>query len=102
MYSRASADRALGRQHTHRRLLLGGIADDTFMDFRTWLVCHGRETYERAMADPDAIVDPPYDQDEEDFGFAEQFAYVADEVYELRPGHGRRLDRVGDPPRRRR
>ena len=31
-------------------------------------------------------MDLPYDEDDEEFGFAEQLAYVADEVYELRTG----------------
>ena len=29
-------------------LLLGGVGDDSFQDFRTWLLCHGREVFERA------------------------------------------------------
>jgi hypothetical protein len=65
-------------------LLLGGVGDDSFADFRTWLVCHGRETFERALADPDTVVDLSYDEDEEDFGSAEEFGYVAEDVYEER------------------
>ena len=67
-------------------LLLGGVADDSFMDFRTWLACHGREIFEAALADPDSIVELPYDDDEDDFGSAEEFSYVADEVFEERTG----------------
>ena len=65
-------------------LLLGGVADDSFMDFRTWLICHGREVFERALVDPDTIVDLPYD--ENDFGFGEVSSYVAGELYEERTG----------------
>jgi hypothetical protein len=67
-------------------LLLGGVGSDGFTDFRTWLVCHGRATFERVLADPDTIVDLSYDENEEDFGHAEQFGYVAPDLYEERTG----------------
>jgi hypothetical protein len=67
-------------------LLLGGVGSDSFTDFRTWLVCHGRATFERALADPDTIVELTYDEDEEDFGHAEHVGYVAPDLYEERTG----------------
>src|SRR5687767_7871008 len=67
-------------------LLLGGVGSDGFTDFRIWLVCHGRPTFERALADPDTVVDLPSDEGEEDFAHAELFGYLAYEVYEDRTG----------------
>ena len=49
-------------------LALGGASDDSFLDFRNWLISHGRETYERASADPASIADLAWDDEEEDFG----------------------------------
>ncbi len=63
-------------------LLLGGVGDDSFQDFRVWLLCHGRATFQRALTDPDSIADVPFDEGEEDFGAAERFGYVAADVYE--------------------
>jgi hypothetical protein len=63
-------------------LLLGGIGDDSFTDFRTWLICHGRETFERVLADPDAVLDLPYEKDESDFSAAENFGAMPMEIYE--------------------
>ncbi|MFE2728464.1 DUF4240 domain-containing protein [Kitasatospora sp. NPDC059327] len=37
----------------------GGCSDDGFDDFRGWLITQGRETFERAIADPDALADLP-------------------------------------------
>jgi hypothetical protein len=61
-------------------LLLGGIGDDSFEDFRSWLICHGRETFERAVADPDSIVELSFDEAEDDFGSAEIFSAVPGEL----------------------
>jgi hypothetical protein len=65
-------------------LALGGAGEDTFLDFRNWLVSHGRETFERVLADPDAVADLEWDDDENDFGAAEHWAYVVTEVLEKR------------------
>jgi hypothetical protein len=67
-------------------LLLGGLCDDSFLDFRTWLICHGRGAFERALADPDTLADLTYDELENDFGHAELFAYVPAQVYWQRTG----------------
>jgi hypothetical protein len=67
-------------------LLLGGVGDDSFEDFRTWLICHGREPFERALADPDTLVGLTFDDEHSDFAAAEHFAFVAHEVYEERTG----------------
>ena len=36
-------------------LLQGGCSDDAFEAFRGWLILQGRETFERAIADPDSF-----------------------------------------------
>ena len=33
------------------------VSDDVFQDFRAWLVSHGRERFEAALADPESICD---------------------------------------------
>lgn len=35
-----------------------GCGDDGFQDFRAWLISMGREVYERALHDPDSLVEP--------------------------------------------
>lgn len=63
-------------------LMLHGVSDDQYTGFRTWLVCHGWETFEAAVADPDSIADLPLDdRTQREVGAAEWFAGVADEVY---------------------
>jgi hypothetical protein len=63
-------------------LLLDGIGDDSFTDFRTWLICHGRQTYERVLDDPDTVLELPFDEDQSDFAAAESFGAMPMEVYE--------------------
>jgi len=65
-------------------LALGGASDDSFLDFRNWLISHGQETYERVLADPDSVADLTWDEDENDFGAAEGWAYAPLEVLEER------------------
>ncbi|MFD7383153.1 DUF4240 domain-containing protein [Streptomyces anulatus] len=40
-------------------LIEGGCGDDGFMDFRDGLALLGRETFSRAVADPDSLADLP-------------------------------------------
>jgi hypothetical protein len=63
---------------------LGGASDDSFLDFRNWLISHGRDVFERALADPDSVADLEWDEDENDFGSAEEWSYAALEVLEER------------------
>jgi hypothetical protein len=63
-------------------LALGGCSDDGFLDFRTWLITHGRVTFERVLADPDSLADLSWDEEENDFGAAEHWAYVSTELLE--------------------
>ena len=42
-------------------MLHGGCGDDTFSDFRAYLISLGRQVYEAARADPDSLADVPLD-----------------------------------------
>ena len=42
-------------------VVAGGCSDDGFMDFRAYLVSLGRTVYERALEDPDSLVDVELD-----------------------------------------
>lgn len=35
----------------------GGCSDDGFMDFRAWLIGQGKNVFEKALADPESLVD---------------------------------------------
>ncbi len=53
----------------------GGCSDDGFIDFRYALISRGRDVYERALEDPDSIVDA-------DVASNEDFGYIASDAYE--------------------
>lgn len=38
-------------------IIHGGCGDDSFMDFRHTLISRGREVYEKALSDPDSLVE---------------------------------------------
>jgi hypothetical protein len=64
---------------------LGGCSDDSFIDFRSWVISEGRGPFEAFLEDPEWLaVRIPLD--EEEVGDAELFAYAAAEVYEDRTG----------------
>jgi hypothetical protein len=65
-------------------LALGGASEDSFLDFRNWLISHGQETYERVLTEPDSLADLTWDEDENDFGAAEAWSYAPVEVLEER------------------
>lgn len=66
-------------------ILEGGCSDDGFLDFRTWLISRGKDWFERALKDPDSLAEYPGDLQEGGAMF-EEFAYVANEVYEDKTG----------------
>jgi hypothetical protein len=39
---------------------MGGCSDDSFMDFRTWLMLQGRDAIEAVVQDPDVLADWHY------------------------------------------
>lgn len=38
-------------------VIKGGCGDDSFMDFRGWLISHGQKVFEAALADPDSLAE---------------------------------------------
>lgn len=73
----------------------GGCSDDRFMDFRKWLISCGRERYERALADPETLVEVTFGPDAEHHAFYEEFSImIAVEAHVALTGE--------DPPPRRR
>ncbi len=67
-------------------VLLDGCSDDAFDFFRCWLIGQGREVFEGALHDPDALADLLDDFDEEIDGDGEDLGYAADEAYEQLTG----------------
>ncbi|MEU3945064.1 DUF4240 domain-containing protein [Streptomyces sp. NPDC029526] len=68
-------------------VLLDGASDDAFDSFRCWLIGQGREVFEGALHDPDALADLLDDDfDEEVDGDGEELGYAADEAYEQLTG----------------
>jgi hypothetical protein len=66
----------------------GGCSDDGFEYFRRWLVSRGRDTYERALADPDTLArlearPGPYGTWE-----FEEIYYVANRIFKEKGGEG--------------
>lgn len=69
-------------------LAFGGLGDDSFMDFRSWLILHGRIVYETVLADPDALADLSWRADQEDLAIAEVCSYLPAQEWEERHGTG--------------
>ncbi|MFI6640193.1 DUF4240 domain-containing protein [Streptomyces sp. NPDC050504] len=67
-------------------LLLGGADDEAFDYFRCWLIGQGREVFEGALHDPDALAGLLDSFDEEFDGDGEELGYAADEAYEQLTG----------------
>ncbi|MEU2222397.1 DUF4240 domain-containing protein [Streptomyces sp. NPDC018347] len=67
-------------------LLLDGCSDDAFDYFRCWLIGQGREVFEGALHEPDALAGLLGEFDEEIDGDGEELGYAADEVYEQLTG----------------
>ncbi|GAB1335245.1 DUF4240 domain-containing protein [Streptomyces sp. E-15] len=67
-------------------LLLDGCSDDAFDYFRCWLIGQGREVFEGALHEPDALAGLLGEFDEEIDGDGEELGYAADEAYEQLTG----------------
>ncbi len=67
-------------------VLLDGASDDAFDFFRCWLIGQGRDVFEGAVHDPDALAELLGDFDEELDGDGEDLGYAADEAYEQLTG----------------
>jgi hypothetical protein len=61
----------------------GMCSDDSFTDFRSWLISRGRRVYETAMSTPDELIG---DIASVEYSFFEEFAYIPAKVYEARIG----------------
>lgn len=61
----------------------GGCSDDSFMDFRGWLIGQGEEIYTKALSKPDSLSE--LDNLEEDMDW-EGYGYLAFTVYEKKTG----------------
>ena len=55
--------------------------DDGFIDFRSWLISHGKEIYMNALRDPNSLAAVPLNGEEPNF---ERFGYVAYHAYEAK------------------
>ena len=60
-----------------------GCSDDSFLDFRGWLIAHGKDVYEKVLVDPEILVDF-VKMDE--WADNELFLYVAEYAYERKTG----------------
>jgi hypothetical protein len=72
-------------------LINGGCSDDGFQDFRAWLVAQGRDTFTRAVADPDWLAEHPAvrrmtDSRRDGWLGLEALHFVAEETYERLTG----------------
>ncbi|MET9438048.1 DUF4240 domain-containing protein [Streptomyces sp. NPDC006551] len=67
-------------------ILLEGASDDAFDYFRCWLIGQGREIFEGAVHEPDALAELLDEFDEEIDGDGEELGYAADEAYEQLTG----------------
>jgi hypothetical protein len=72
-------------------LINGGCSDDGFQDFRGWLMGQGRDTFTRAVADPDSLAEHPAvrrmaDSRRDGWLGLEALRFVAEETYEHRTG----------------
>ncbi len=68
------------------RVLLDEADEDVFDSFRCWLIGQGREVYEGAVHDADALAELLDDFDEDLDGDGEDLGYAADEAYEQLTG----------------
>ena len=66
-----------------------GASMDTFVYFRLWLIAQGRDTFERALREPDSLADHPFLQrfaagawENEDFPEMESLMYSAEGAFE--------------------
>lgn len=62
----------------------GGCSDDSFMDFRGWLISRGEAVYERALKEPDWLAD--FVTDEDGDCRVEGFQYVPSQAWTEKTG----------------
>jgi hypothetical protein len=59
-------------------IIHGGCSDDSFMDFRDWVIAQGQEFYYKTLANPESLVD--VDQDKIDIDW-EGMGYISNTVF---------------------
>lgn len=64
----------------------GGCSDDSFHNFRSWLVVQGKEFYSRALADPDSLAEIDLPSAEQIFDLGFDAGGVASKAYEAKTG----------------
>ena len=62
-------------------VVCGGCSDDGFDYFRAWLVSRGKEIYEKALENPDSLIDV-FAEMENDFPENEELLYATLDAYE--------------------
>lgn len=75
-------------------IIRGGCSDDSFSDFRATLISMGRETFERALADPQSLADMDYGKED---AYYEGYQYVPTMVEE-ELGNGETFPRYAPGP----
>ena len=63
-----------------------GCSDDSFHDFRDWLIAQGKEFYSRALADPDSLAEIDLPPADEIFGVGFDVGSVAFNAYKAKTG----------------
>jgi len=71
-------------------LMLGGTDDDSFMDFRSWVISLGREAYASVLANADSLAEYGQTIEEAESVAAEQLAGLLTRTYRAMAGE--------DPP----
>ena len=64
----------------------GGCSDDSFDDFRDWLIAQGKEFYSRTLADPDSLAEIDIPPAENIFRLGFEFGGVASKAYTAKTG----------------
>lgn len=65
-------------------IMNGGCSDDSFSDFRGWLIAQGKEIFFNALTNPETLVDLSHDMDNDDW---EGLSYVATTSFEEKTGN---------------
>lgn len=69
-----------------------GCSDDCFLDFRAWLISEGQLIFEKALVNPETLIDVARDQNTQD----EEFSYVCEAAYYDK--FGRDIPLIDSPP----
>lgn len=72
-------------------LMMGGCGDDSFVDFRGWLICQGQLVYGKALDNPDTLADLDGNNGEHGEPLLFSFGSVAVEAYNAKTGLTGRL-----------